>query len=116
MEVASSTEPVNPVAIVVRVDVDHRSRVATYLVARDAFRKPTLANFYAHAGRLQGDLQALAARDSPTEGSLIDRVERHARTVAAEPNLEAAIGFSNGKGETGLVRVTSVRQDVQPKN
>lgn len=83
MLIDATGEPVSPAAVV-RVAVDHRNRVATYLVARESFARPEAGHFYGHAGRLFGDLQALDARDSPTEGSLIARVERHARTVQAQ--------------------------------
>lgn len=93
---------------VVRVDVDHGGRIATYLVGCRAFSVDRLDHFYAHAGDLLGALSALEARPSPTEGSLLERVSRHARTVAAEPGMEAAIGFFDWNGENGLVRITGV--------
>jgi hypothetical protein len=115
MLIDATGEPVSPAAVV-RIDVDHRGHITTYLVAREGFMRPESGHLYGHAGKLLGDLQALRARDSPTEGSLITRVERHARTVEAQPNLEAAIGFADLAGENGLVRVTSVRPNSQPGN
>ncbi|MFG6464054.1 hypothetical protein ACG04Q_20950 [Roseateles sp. DXS20W] len=114
MLIDATGEPVSPAAVV-RVDVDHRNRVATYLVAREGFLRPEAGHLYGHAGKLLGDLKALGALDSATEGSLVARVERHARTVEAQPNLEAAIGFTDSAGESGLVRITSVRPDPKPR-
>ncbi|MBW8843587.1 MAG: hypothetical protein JF607_01260 [Burkholderiales bacterium] len=101
-------------AVIVRVDIDHRGRSATYLVDGNGSSLPAMRPFYAQAGDLLADLRALEARDSPTEGSLIERVRRHARTVAAEPNMEAAIGFIDRNGETGLVRVTGLPKRTVP--
>lgn len=115
MLIDATGEPVSPVAVV-RVEVDHRSRVAKYVIAREAFARPERGHFYGHAGKLLTDLQALKARDSASEGSLVARVERHARTVQDQPRLEAAIGFADGAGENGLVRVTSVEQGTQAGN
>jgi len=98
------------------VDIDYRGQLATYWVDREGFSLPVMAHFFAHAGDLLADLRALEALDLPTEGSLVQRVARHARTVAAEPQMEAAIGFIDRNGETGLVRVTGVGQRPQPSN
>lgn len=91
-----------------RVEIDHLGRTATYWVNQEAFDLPSMWHFYAHAEELLAALSDLRAQDSPTEGSLIRRVSRHARTVAAEPALEAAIGFFDCAGEGGLVRLTCV--------
>lgn len=105
--VDEAAEPAGPRAAV-RVVIDHGGREVTYWVAREGFSRPSIAYFYVHAGTLLTALHTLDAQDSPTEGSLIERVERHARTVAAEPNLEAAVGFFDRNGETGLVQITAV--------
>ncbi|MBI3349723.1 MAG: hypothetical protein HY020_21250 [Burkholderiales bacterium] len=99
----------NSHAAIVRVDVEHLGSTATYWVDQEAFELPSMWHFYAHAEELLAALSDLGAQDSPTEGSLIQRVSRHARTVAAEPALEAAIGFFDCDGETGLVRLTGAR-------
>lgn len=109
----SAPEPPSPTANV-RIEIDHRGCLATYLVHGNGFSLPAMEHFYAHAGALLGDLRALAARDSPTEGSLVERVRRHARTVAAQPEMEAAIGFIDRNGETGLVRVTGLPKCTVP--
>lgn len=106
--------PVSPMPIV-RVDIDHHGRLTTFWVDRQGFELPSMVHFYAHAGDLLNDLSALGACDSPTDGPLVERVNRLARTVAVAPELEAAIGFIERDGEHGLVRVTSVQQGTLSK-
>lgn len=96
---------------VVRVDIDHRGRVATHWVNRLGFVRLGKKQFYANAGELLSDLLDLGARESPTEGSLVVRVNRLACIIAAQPLLEAAIGFIDRYGEHGLVRVTGVPEE-----
>lgn len=97
-------DPVSPSALV-RVDIDHRGHAVTYWIDQDAFAVASMWHFYGHAEDLLAALRDLQAQDSPVEGSLIRRVSRHARTVAMEPSMEAAIGFTDIDGENGLVRL-----------
>ncbi|MFG6489753.1 hypothetical protein ACG04R_23960 [Roseateles sp. BYS78W] len=100
-----------------RVDVELGGQVATYWVGRAGVSyagggPAAAAAFYLNAGRLLSDLRDIDALDSPIEGSLIDRVSRFGRMVAAEPGLEAAIGFANRDGNNGLVKLTCVASDA----
>jgi hypothetical protein len=98
---------------VLRVDVELAGRVATYWVgsagvAYQGSAPAAAAAFYLNAGRLLSDLRDIDALDFPTERTLIDRVSRIGLMVAAEPALEAAIGFHLGNGVTGLVTIAYV--------
>ncbi|CAM4022407.1 hypothetical protein [Roseateles saccharophilus] len=109
-------------AAVLRVDVELDGQHSTYWVGSAGFAYPgsgpaSAAAFYLNAGQLLSDLRKIDALDSPTEGTLIDRVSRIGQMVAAEPGLEAAIGFHNHSGETGLVTIicAGLRRPPEPK-
>lgn len=105
-------EPASTSAVL-RVDVELEGQVSTYWVGSAGLAYPgagpaATAAFYLNAGRLLSDLRKIDALDSPTEGTLIDRVSRLGRMIAVEPALEAAIGFHVQDGATGLITVAYV--------
>ncbi|MFG6489613.1 hypothetical protein ACG04R_23255 [Roseateles sp. BYS78W] len=105
--------------LVLRVDVELGGLVATYWIGRAGVSykgsgPAATAAFYLNAGRLLSDLREIDSLDSPTEDALIDRVSRIGRIVAAQPGLEAAIGFHVLDGATGLVTIANIAPDSLP--